>query len=211
MGQDLGALYLEVEDEVSWLHKKWGEFQELFGKEQRIDLLNEVASSFFYLVQQLLWESLLLQLCRLTDPPGAWGSDLKQKVRNCSLQLLADLIPDPSLKARVEAATQTILGKCEFTRPWRNRRLAHSDLMTRRGLQPLPDVDAKKIEDALASIRDLHGLLGEHYGHPPPRFPSNIGPWGAESLLHYLEKGVRTMEEERERWRILAESKSDLP
>ncbi len=51
MGADMGQLYLEVEDEVSCLHEKWGELQELYGKgSERIDLLNKVASSFFYLV-----------------------------------------------------------------------------------------------------------------------------------------------------------------
>src|SRR3990167_8288153 len=46
MGPDLGQLYHELEDDVSWLHDKWSEMKELFGKGPvRIDLLNEVASS----------------------------------------------------------------------------------------------------------------------------------------------------------------------
>jgi hypothetical protein len=70
MGPDLGQLYHELEDGVSWLHEKWGELLELFDKgPERIALLNEVAPNFFYLVQQVLWESVLLHLSRLTDPP----------------------------------------------------------------------------------------------------------------------------------------------
>ncbi|MBI4479053.1 MAG: hypothetical protein HY651_03420 [Acidobacteria bacterium] len=211
MGPDLGQLYHELEDEVGWLHLKWGEFLELYGKgSERIDLLNEVASSFFYLVQQMLFEGVLLHLCRLTDPPESWSLKLKTKVPNLSLQLLADLIPDPSLKARVEAGTQVVLTNCKFARDWRNRRGAHSDLMTFRNkhVTPLPSGTIKQVEDALASIRNLHDLVGPHYGHPPVAFSWISNPWGAQSLLPYLEIGVRAEKEEMQRWRKLAQGEA---
>ena len=72
MGGNLGQLYYELDKEVSWLHDKWGEFRELFcGGQERIDLLSNVASSFFYVMSQVLYESVILHLCRLTDPPGS--------------------------------------------------------------------------------------------------------------------------------------------
>jgi hypothetical protein len=74
MGADLGTLCHELRNEVEWLQFKWSEFQELFEKgAQRIDLLNTVASKFFYFLHKLLFEDAMLHLCRLTDPPNDVG------------------------------------------------------------------------------------------------------------------------------------------
>ncbi|MBI3933479.1 MAG: hypothetical protein HY316_02225 [Acidobacteria bacterium] len=208
MGQDLGQLYHELEDDMAWLHDKWGELKELFGKgQQRIDLLNEVASSFFYIVHQVFYEDILLHLSRLTDPAKSPSRRLNQSVPNLSFLRVPELISDPTLKTCVEAATVQILKKCEFARDYRNRRLAHRDLMTLRNAHPipLPSVNMGMVEDVLASIRDLHRLLGQHYGHPHVLYSGSSNPWGAQSLLHFVERGVRAIEEERERWRKIAE------
>jgi len=48
MGPKLGQLYHELQIEVDWLHIKWGQYRELFGKDSaRIDLLNRAAPLFF--------------------------------------------------------------------------------------------------------------------------------------------------------------------
>jgi hypothetical protein len=208
MGQDLGQLYHELEDDVSWLLDKWGELKELFDKGQdRIDLLNEAASSFFYIVRQVLYEDVMLHLSRLTDPPQSNSKSLRRKVPNLSFLSLEGLILDQTLKTRVKAATDQIVKNCKFAREYRNRLLAHSDLMTRRSTHPtpLPNVDKVMVEDALAAIRDLHGLLGQHYGNPHVLLSGGSNPWGARSLLHYVERGVRATKEEQERRRQLVE------
>ena len=213
MGQDLGQLYHELEKDLSWLHDKWSEFKELYGKgPERIALLNETASSFFYIVQQTLCESILLHLCRITDPPESMSSVLKKKVPNLSCQRLANLITDPSLKASVDAQMQKVHSTCEFARAWRNRRLAHSDLMTLRGKHPypLPPANINKVEDALASICDLHNMIGQHFGHSQLLFTVR-NPWGASLLVHHLDVAVRVEEEERECFRKLAEEESNEP
>lgn len=206
MGQDLGQLFHELESEVWWLHHKWNEFKELFGKEQeRMDLLNEVASNFFYLVHQVLYENVMLSLCRLTDPPESRSRQLRRKVRNLTFLCLSDLISDPSLRVAAEAAAQQIRQKSEFARDWRDRRLAHIDLMTLRNSHPLPlpVVDAKHVDDALQSIGDLFDLLYKHYSLSPVLLSFYSNPWGAGTLVHYLETAVWAKGEERRRRRNL--------
>ena len=204
MGQDLGQLFHELEDQVSWLHYKWNELKELFGQGQdRIDLLNHVASNFFFFVQQTMFENVLLHLCRLTDPPKTFG-----KKPNLSLLSLAESISDASLRRDVTTATQILLKNSEFARDWRNRRLAHTDLTTFRNQHstPLPPVDAKSVEDALRSFGDLFDLIWRHYGHSPTLFTFHTEPWGAKTLVHYLEEAVRVEKEENARWRKLVET-----
>ena len=55
---------------------KWEEYLELFGKtSSRIHLLNQSAPVFFKIVQDSLWENIILHLARLTDPPKSAGKN----------------------------------------------------------------------------------------------------------------------------------------
>lgn len=203
MGADLRQLCGELRDDVDWLRQKWSSFQELFGKgQERIDLLNRAASNFFYFLNQLFFEDAMLHLCRLSDPP-------KTRLRtgdrdNLSVLALSALVSDPVLKASVGTKTGQVRKSCEFARKWRNQRLAHTDLINRRKghALTLPPVNGSDIENALKSIGDLLTLIEEHYGLPHyGLFPD---PWGAKSLVHYLEKADKAIEEERRQWRKLA-------
>ena len=91
MGPDLGLLYSELQQDFGWLQHKWSEFLELFGRgPERIELLNVVASDFFYFLMKLLFEDTMLHLSRLTDPPKSAGRETLTVMR------LADQIHDPA-------------------------------------------------------------------------------------------------------------------
>ena len=200
MGPRLGLLCCELQNDFVWLQRKWSNFQELFGSgQERIDLLNRAASNFFYFLHRLLLEDAMLHLCRLSDPP-------KTKLRsgdreNLSVLAIAPMITDPELKAFVRAETVEVRKTCEFARKWRNRRLAHSDLLNRgkgQGLT-LPEVTSDNIDNALKAIGNLLTLVEDHYDLPRSILVSD--PWGAESLVRYLEKADEAIEKQREQLR----------
>ncbi len=199
MGPDLGQLYFELRDDFDWLRRKWSDFRDLFDKgPERVELLNVVACNFFSRVMRQSFEDAMLHLCRLTDPP-------KTHHRNgdrISLTLLAltNMISDPTLRATVLAKTDEVQLKCKFARTWRNRRLAHTDLAClREGLpSTLPEVKSAGIQDALKSIDALLTLIEDHYRMP--HFMLGTDPWGAKSLVYYLERGRRAIDDEREQW-----------
>ena len=203
MGSELGPLCHELVGELDLLRQKWGEFQVLFEKgPERIELLKEVASQFFGFMHNLLYEDAIMHICRLTDPPATMGH------KNLTLMRLAESIPDPVLNAQVQNDAEEVRKKCEFARKLRDKRLAHTDLESLRNpsLSPLPNVTSKNIEEALRSMRALLYSVEQHYGLPPSlSFPD---PWGATSLVHYLEVAVRAKENERQHWRELAGGKS---
>jgi AbiU2 len=203
MGLDLGRLCHELGDDLDWLRHKWGEFQQLFEKgQERIDLLNKVASNFFYFLNKLLFEDAMLHLCRLTDPPETMGHT------NLTLMRLAESIPDKDFGAQIGKDVEEARKKCEFARKWRDKRLAHTDLTTLRNAHasPLPSVTNKNIEDAMEFMRALVDSVELHYGLRPPL--SSSDPWGARSLVHCLEKAIRAREAENQRWRELAEGET---
>ena len=82
MPTPLGEIHYALHNEVAWLHLKWKDFRALFGRDQEtIDLLNAAAPAFFHALQRMMWEDVLLHLCRLTDPPQSGRRDnLRRKV-----------------------------------------------------------------------------------------------------------------------------------
>jgi hypothetical protein len=122
MGSELGPLCFELWNECVLLHWKWEEYVTLFGTSPgRINLLNDSAGAFFRIVQDSLWEDILLHISRLTDPPRSSGKD------NLTLQRLARLVED-QLQPPLRTLLTTCSAACAFARDWRMRRIAHRDL-----------------------------------------------------------------------------------
>lgn len=123
MGEELGTLYSALWQEVAVIHSKWAQFVILFGtKPERVKLLNKAAPSFFRLVQDTLWENVILHIARLTDSPRSLGKS------NLSIKRLSALVPDPALRTNLDALVSACVSSAEFSRDWRNRHLAHRDL-----------------------------------------------------------------------------------
>jgi hypothetical protein len=66
----------------------------LFGtKPERIDLLNKAAPALFHMIQERLWDTTLLNIVRLTDPPMSAGRSNLTVTRLPSLITEKELIP----------------------------------------------------------------------------------------------------------------------
>jgi AbiU2 len=168
MGTDLEILFGEPESEVDWLQHKWDEFQELFGRgAAQLEVLNTAGPNFFYMLQKLLYEDAMLHLCRLTDPPESRVKGTS--AQNLMIAKLADLISNPTLKAAVVSAAKHAQDTCDFARKWRDKRLAHSDLLIHRQgwASSLPEVTIGHIDNAIDSLSTTLYLVRGYYGHPP--------------------------------------------
>jgi AbiU2 len=74
MGPELGAQFSELWQRVVKVHVYWGEFIEMFRtKPSRLDVMNESAPAFFYMLRTELADMILLQLSRVTDKPVVAG------------------------------------------------------------------------------------------------------------------------------------------
>ena len=97
LGSTLGPLYSALCNEVTWVHAKWMQFRILFADSpERIDLLNQVAGFFFRMIQDVLWEDVILHLARLTDPPQSGPGK-----HNLTLKRRPDAISDQALSVEI--------------------------------------------------------------------------------------------------------------
>jgi hypothetical protein len=189
MGPDLGPFQFHLDQEVDSLRIKWCEFHALFQDDaEGLDLLNQSASTFFYMVQKIMYEDAMLHLSRLTDPGRQFGHE------NLSIRRLPDLIDDAGLRIQVAQATDRALASCAFAREWRDKRLAHSDASIITGRQTIayPDVQRDDVDAGIESIRIVVRLVSAHHGAfsfsasaPGPN------PWGAKALVRQLRKSAK--------------------
>jgi hypothetical protein len=193
MPGDLGRLVCELRDEVIWAHIKWSEYKELYS-ERSIPLLNEVSPTYFADLQVTIWESLLLGLCRLTDPPLSGGRP------TLTLRRLPDALPDGELKLRVRALVEAAQTATQFAREWRNRRLAHTELppsLSGQPAQSLPMADRPLVENALASIAATMNAVHAHYEGSETYYEGSLNATGGPgAMLFFLKRGLEVEQEE---------------
>ncbi len=114
-------------DECVWVYCIRKHFGDLFeGSECRLQLLSEVAITFFHDLNLVLIDYLLLQLCKLTDP----ASDGKDRV-NLTTNFIAGLDWTDSTACRLHAANEKLLGFRSLIINARRKLIAHLDLKAR--------------------------------------------------------------------------------
>ena len=187
MGPDLGAVYHALCNEVTWLHAKWLQYRKLFGhSESRVDLLNQTAAFFFRVVQDVVFEDVLLHIARLTDPPR------QGEYENLSLLRLPRVEHDQSIAADLSRLIATAKSKSVFSREWRNRRIAHRDyaLALDAKSQPLPGVSRQEVEDVLAAFRNVLNHLESHHFAGHIAFECFLSYDDADALVECLERST---------------------
>lgn len=196
MGEPLGKLFHALWQEVAFLHTRWAEFVGLYGKKQsRIDLLNQAAPFFFRVIQDTLWESTILHIARLTDPPKSAGK------HNLTIQKLPCLITDEDTRKTVMDLVKKSSKACNFCRSWRNRALAHRDLdlAVKEDAEPLDPANRQMVEHALASIANVLNAVQSHYTCSIRDYKAVSPASGAVGLLRVIDDGLKVEAERRTR------------
>lgn len=187
-GPDLGPLYDALHNEVAWLHAKWQEYRKLYAEsEERVDLLNSTAAFFFGVVQDALWDNVLLHICRLTDPTSHKGFE------HLTLRRLPKVIPDKRLAREVRALVKNAEDRSEFARKLRNDRLAHLDLAVglTDGVALLSGASRQQVEETLASFRAVLNKLHVFYLNGEVAFEHVHVTTGADTLVYHLDVAAK--------------------
>ncbi len=191
LGPEFGSLYNLLYNEIIWLHYKWNEFEELYGREEsRIKIMNNTAPFFFFMIQGVFWENILLGIARITDQQVTGGK------KNMTILAIPELINDQELKKSVEIKIKTILGKTNFCRDRRNSKTPLYDYETSINSEAKPLEEASKIlvKEALNEITALIDLLHGFYFKSTLILDQIQSNRGALSLLYTLDDGLKERE-----------------
>tara|TARA_R110002096_G_scaffold54517_15_gene140621 strand:+ start:6318 stop:6959 length:642 start_codon:yes stop_codon:yes gene_type:complete len=184
MGENLGELYDDLRNQLTWIHLKWNDYESLFADTPEvINLLNKVAPAFFHNTQRMMIEDVVLHICRITDNVTVAGNEtltVKRFSRN---------ITDRKLKNEVDTLVENAIEKCKFARVRRNRRLAHREmpLVGGRRTEPLPETTRQKIREALTALDSVLNRISQHYLNSTTAFSVSMGSvGGVDALLSTL-------------------------
>jgi hypothetical protein len=189
---DIDEIFHELKTEITWLHARWIMYRQLFANSpQRIDLLNECASTFFYTIQDVLIGEVQIAMSKLTDRARTVRHE------NLSLEQLQERVEnhgETGLQPTLRKILDELHQKCQPFRTWRNKRLAHLDLTTvmQSVLNPLPGISRQMIEEALELVRKYMNTIQRHYEEGETAYEHFImTATDGEALISMLKYGLR--------------------
>ncbi len=185
MGEELGASFYELYRKLVEIHVLWQQYRQLFGDDPAtIHLLNRTSGLFFKIVQDELWDSVLLGISRMTDPPTTG------KKKNLTIQSLPTMISDTKLQGEVQELCDKALVAAEFAREHRNKRIAHQDhdYLSNRNSDPLSGISRTLVEKMLAALRAVLNRLDLHFRDNTVMYEDFVDESGARLLVHKLRK-----------------------
>jgi len=211
MEKELKEVFDWAKKELIHLYYRWIMYVQMFGTNSyRIDLINKTASNFFVEFQQLVIDSMVLSLSKLTDPTTMYDN------YNLSFSYLVDEI-EKSDKNNISNELKTILDELKASvkhfREIRNKRIAHNDLVVALDSKnsPLPGVSRADIKHALKLAGDFLNKIELAYFDSTMAYDMTILPLenDGRSVLIRLQKSLAydQLEDkgaiENGKWRVL--------
>jgi hypothetical protein len=183
-GPELGSIFHRLHNEIVFLHIKWCEFEELYSHKDRVELMNDISPNFFFYLQNLLLEDVVLGITRISENKEFNGKT------NLTIRLFPDLV-NVSIKGDAGKLIKRIYKESSFCRDRRNRKIGHLDreLALDDKAEPLEKTNRNKVNKVLDSLAELMNLIQKHYMNSSTyyRIDSNHG----YGLLLQAQDGVR--------------------
>jgi hypothetical protein len=192
--ESLAPLWEALYNEVVAVHARWIIYRQLFAKsKERLNVLNEVAGTFFYVIQGTLIDNVQLTLSKLADPAATKFRE------NATLERLKDEIvafSDPSLAEKLTALLAAYKASCERVRIRRNRQIAHYDhstLLRQYGTGGAVELapSQQEIEEALEALRNFMGTAEAYLTSSTTAYQHFISRYDGEALVYALSLGLR--------------------
>jgi hypothetical protein len=176
-----------IKQDAFRLRYAWMNFRFLFaGEKKHVEILNAAGPGFFGMAQRMMFDDVILRICRLTDP--AANRNQENTTLKRLLQATDWQTSDPAKHAVFSAKIAAVDAACDGCRQHRNKRISHADLLHSQKALSLPDATMKMIDSAVDAIegfiRDINYEL-----HPDVEQSFEIidGDRDVKHLIHYLE------------------------
>ena len=153
--------------------------------------MNKAAPTFFRIVQDALWEEILLSLARLTDSPKSCGKS------NLTFNALPEMLNDDSFRLEITDLVQKANIASDFARDWRNRHIAHRDAKLSLGeaLEPLSPASRIKVAEAISSLHQVLNTISEKYLNSTMASDVIMPSHGARALLYIIRDGINARDQ----------------
>lgn len=189
-----------LKNDLIWARHYYNEYKKLYMANQlRIELLNDTASSFFAVLQRVLWEQMIISLSRLTD------AHERGENKNLTVGILLELAIDNNWEfvQDIESKLLKIKETSAAIRKWRNKVVAHRDLPTALSEGALLDkVDLHQVDDLLRLIGNVVNLAYIKLTNAEQSWDL-ISDGDVDALIHHLKlaKIYDSLKESEDDWK----------
>ncbi len=188
MPEAINEVFENLRTELVWLHGRWIIFEQLYGTStERVDLLNEIAATYFRITQDVLLDDIVIRIGRITDKPSTGKSE------NLSLgQIIRRLDKEryPELIFRLEVRLKDIQTMSDTIRKYRNKKLAHHDVDVALKVESLPVLTFGVIKDTLKSIRDFMNECELYFNGSEMAYEAFSMSADGQALINRLKKVI---------------------
>lgn len=186
MGHEFGSVFYSLSNELVSLTSKWNEYKTLYENQSRVELLNKAAPYFAFLVQNVLWENIILNIAKITDHVKK-GND-----KSVTLLLLNGYLKDREFQKYIKPKLTKVVKTAGFSRELRNQWLAHKDFNRAIGQSgiTLKWPNAKMINEFLSSSYELMNAFEQKYLGSTTMYELSDHSGGSLSLLYKIEDGI---------------------
>jgi hypothetical protein len=185
---DIDRIYDPLKTEAVWAHAKWQIWRGLYGGRGRIEILRASAAGFFSILQDTLFDDVLMAISRLTDPRGSG------KRENLTLDHLSDHLDGLGLvtaRGEFNAILAQLRSDCAAMREVRNKLLGHRDLAAAlAGGSKLSIVRAREVDVALDHLAAALNLFERALNKPVWMYKEFIHTESYNRLLAQLKKAL---------------------
>src|SRR5260370_34462315 len=168
------------------LNGEWRLHKELFQVPEHYILFADSSPTIWHMLRDALIDSVFMSIARLLDSPASCGKD------NLSLSRILLKMPAGQERDEIQRQYDELVSLYNSAlRHWRNRKLSHNDLMTMRGMSPLPDVSFNEISELI----DRMNKIGRQIGHVVQDIDKSFVPHISNDdwvwrLVESLKKGI---------------------
>jgi len=189
--EPFGALW----GELTRIHFRWKLWKQLYGTGQRrVDLLNEMAQGYFYQLQFLMLDDVVLSVARLMDPARSKGDE------NMTLRLLLERVEAPAVepagpkaaKSELETLLEIIDKLGKPLRKHRHKRIAHADYQHHAAVvgSVLPGISIAMINDVLKALAKFMNTVQTKYEDGITAYAAVDSLSDGDSLIRSLQKAA---------------------
>lgn len=182
-----------LKNELVWLYHRWATYKQLFGRSKhRIELLNAIASGFFFVVQESLYDDVVLSICRICDPPQT-GRGKKAQANMTIRRLLQEVgkAGDAELMNKLNAELADIEAALPPLLEYRHKHVGHRDFEVAVKKVSLSGPSREQVDTMLDLIAKLLNKICNFYGDTEWLFDALAVDGDAEQLLNTAKAGLR--------------------
>ncbi|WP_246054807.1 hypothetical protein [Paracoccus gahaiensis] len=147
---------LEAIFEYCWLHlaqimEQKRAYAGLYGDVRRVEIMNAASGALSRVIQDALFDSIVLGLCRLLDPAKSG----RTKFVNLSFDLMISKLPASEISLHCQERREDLCNRAYSLRQRRDKHLAHTDLASLKQEARVGWVSLTEIESTLSEMGDL--------------------------------------------------------